>query len=252
MPACLKQLTLAGSSAFLRAVVRARRRTTARCDPMHGCRYARGLDATLPDRGLWSMLQRITITMDASGSDCNDDDPTVWQDLPYAFRDADVEGHTVAAAGPLCSGFPPATRWRMRTPAPICARTPVNSECVVGRESKDPPSRCTTRILPRGGKQQLRYSRCPTPPEDGPASRHNPLARAWRAIDTSIGHSRCPDLDQRDDLGAPPLQAEDRARRRRAVEVSATVRLEHACIAGLDVVTRERRFTRERGFTCER
>lgn len=37
-------------------------------------------------------------------ADCNDDDPSVWRDLPYAFRDADGDGHTVAEAGTICSG----------------------------------------------------------------------------------------------------------------------------------------------------
>jgi hypothetical protein len=36
--------------------------------------------------------------------DCNDEDSTVWQNLVYAFRDADGDGHTVAASGTICSG----------------------------------------------------------------------------------------------------------------------------------------------------
>jgi len=36
--------------------------------------------------------------------DCNDDDPTVWRNLPYSFRDADGDGRTVEASGTVCSG----------------------------------------------------------------------------------------------------------------------------------------------------
>ena len=36
--------------------------------------------------------------------DCNDADPAVWQQLAYSFRDADGDGHTIAATGTICSG----------------------------------------------------------------------------------------------------------------------------------------------------
>lgn len=39
-----------------------------------------------------------------AGEDCDDSDPSVWQSLPYSFRDADGDGHTVAQAGTICSG----------------------------------------------------------------------------------------------------------------------------------------------------
>ncbi len=39
-----------------------------------------------------------------AGEDCDDNDPNVWQNLPYSFRDADGDGHTVAQAGTICSG----------------------------------------------------------------------------------------------------------------------------------------------------
>ncbi|HEX8107303.1 MAG TPA: hypothetical protein VF516_06210, partial [Kofleriaceae bacterium] len=39
-----------------------------------------------------------------AGEDCDDSDPDVWQNLPYSFRDADGDGHTVALAGTICSG----------------------------------------------------------------------------------------------------------------------------------------------------
>ena len=39
-----------------------------------------------------------------AGEDCDDSDPSVWQNLPYSFRDADGDGHTVAQAGTVCSG----------------------------------------------------------------------------------------------------------------------------------------------------
>ncbi|HEY0987479.1 MAG TPA: hypothetical protein VGD80_10530 [Kofleriaceae bacterium] len=37
--------------------------------------------------------------------DCDDNDPDVWQNLAYSFRDADGDGRTVAASGVVCSGF---------------------------------------------------------------------------------------------------------------------------------------------------
>jgi hypothetical protein len=37
-------------------------------------------------------------------TDCDDNDPDVWQTLPYSFRDADGDGHTVAHSGAICSG----------------------------------------------------------------------------------------------------------------------------------------------------
>src|SRR6185436_12967656 len=37
-------------------------------------------------------------------ADCNDADPHVWQNLTYSFRDADGDGHSVAASGTICSG----------------------------------------------------------------------------------------------------------------------------------------------------
>lgn len=48
------------------------------------------------------------VDMDHDGhpadADCDDNDPNVWQNLPYAFRDADGDGHTAPAAGTICSG----------------------------------------------------------------------------------------------------------------------------------------------------
>jgi hypothetical protein len=39
-----------------------------------------------------------------AGDDCDDHDPSVWQDLAYSFRDVDGDGHTVAQAGTICAG----------------------------------------------------------------------------------------------------------------------------------------------------
>jgi hypothetical protein len=39
-----------------------------------------------------------------AGEDCDDHDANVWQNLAYSFRDADGDGHTVSAAGTICSG----------------------------------------------------------------------------------------------------------------------------------------------------
>jgi hypothetical protein len=40
----------------------------------------------------------------ADDVDCDDNDPNVWQSLPYSYRDADGDGHTIAASGTICSG----------------------------------------------------------------------------------------------------------------------------------------------------
>jgi len=40
----------------------------------------------------------------AADTDCNDEDPSVWQNLTYGFRDADGDGHFVASPGTICSG----------------------------------------------------------------------------------------------------------------------------------------------------
>jgi hypothetical protein len=37
-------------------------------------------------------------------ADCDDNDPAVWQDLAYSFRDVDGDLHTVAASGTICTG----------------------------------------------------------------------------------------------------------------------------------------------------
>ncbi len=37
-------------------------------------------------------------------ADCDDTDPDVWQDLPYSYRDADGDQHTVAETGTICTG----------------------------------------------------------------------------------------------------------------------------------------------------
>jgi hypothetical protein len=39
-----------------------------------------------------------------AAADCDDGDPRVWQVLPYGFRDADGDGHSVAVSGTICSG----------------------------------------------------------------------------------------------------------------------------------------------------
>lgn len=48
------------------------------------------------------------IDMDHDGhpaeADCDDNNPAVWQNLAYSFRDADGDTHTVASAGTICSG----------------------------------------------------------------------------------------------------------------------------------------------------
>jgi hypothetical protein len=48
------------------------------------------------------------VDMDHDGhpadADCDDNDPAVWQNLAYSFRDADGDQHTVAASGTICTG----------------------------------------------------------------------------------------------------------------------------------------------------
>ena len=39
-----------------------------------------------------------------AGAERDDNDPNVWANLPYAFRDADGDGHTIAQTGTICAG----------------------------------------------------------------------------------------------------------------------------------------------------
>jgi hypothetical protein len=67
-------------------------------------------DAARPDARSVDAMPDATpiVDLDHDGhpadADCDDNDPTVWQNLPYNFRDADGDGHTVSAAGMICSG----------------------------------------------------------------------------------------------------------------------------------------------------
>jgi hypothetical protein len=56
----------------------------------------------------------------AGDADCDDDDDTAWQLLPYSGRDADVDGHSVASAGEICAGA--------SLPADYLAAAPVPPE----------------------------------------------------------------------------------------------------------------------------
>src|SRR2546425_339618 len=40
----------------------------------------------------------------SDATDCAPSDPARWQNIPYGYRDADGDGHTVATAGTLCAG----------------------------------------------------------------------------------------------------------------------------------------------------
>jgi hypothetical protein len=61
-------------------------------------------DAPVPD----AAVPDASVDSDRDGhpanTDCNDDDASVWQNLAYAFRDADGDQHTVAMSGAICSG----------------------------------------------------------------------------------------------------------------------------------------------------
>jgi hypothetical protein len=51
-----------------------------------------------------SSLPSTHFAMPASALDCDDNDASTWQMLPYGARDADGDGLYVAASGQLCAG----------------------------------------------------------------------------------------------------------------------------------------------------
>jgi len=55
-----------------------------------------------------------------AGADCDDNDATVWQELPYSFRDADGDGHTIASPGTLCAGASLPAGYSQLPGAPDC------------------------------------------------------------------------------------------------------------------------------------
>lgn len=63
-------------------------------------------DAALPDAARPDASPVIDADHDGypADVDCDDNDPIVWQNLAYSFRDADGDGHTVAIVGMICSG----------------------------------------------------------------------------------------------------------------------------------------------------
>ena len=67
---------------------------------------ASSLDAATPDARPVDAMPVVDLDHDghAADVDCDDSDPAVWQNLAYGFRDADGDGHTVAASGEVCSG----------------------------------------------------------------------------------------------------------------------------------------------------
>jgi hypothetical protein len=69
--------------------------------PLHDAAPDSPPDAATPDAPLAVDADHDGHPADA---DCDDNDPHVWQNLAYSFRDADGDGHTVAAAGMICSG----------------------------------------------------------------------------------------------------------------------------------------------------
>lgn len=56
-------------------------------------------------------------------ADCDDNDPAVWQNLAFSFRDADGDLHTVAASGTICTGDSLPPGYSTEAGAPDCDDT---------------------------------------------------------------------------------------------------------------------------------
>jgi hypothetical protein len=94
-----------------------------------------------------------------AGTDCDDHDPAVWRPLPYSFRDADGDGHTVAASGMICSGEQLPPGYLQQPGEPDCNDSdPAVFTQVIGFRDPDgddhgegmPMSFCTSGELPAG------------------------------------------------------------------------------------------------------